>query len=273
MKKILNYFLPALLLMTGFVSCKKEENRIYMEGGTAPVLTASTTSSMVLLLANKNNTAIKFDWTNPNYEFTTGPSSQDVSYLLQIDKAGANFGSEKKFERGISKNLTTTFTVGELNTAILGMDLEENIAHNLEIRLRSAIGSAVPLYSNVINIVVTPYLDVVYPVPDKLFITGGATPGNWMGGGDPELASQQFTKVSNSDFEIASLALTGDQGFLFVPVYGDWNNKYGFDGNGMENNVNGDNFRPGGNDMKAPPSGNYKIRVSFKTGKYTLTKL
>ena len=120
----------------------------------------------------------------------------------------------------------------------------------------------------------TPYLDVVYPVPANLYITGAATPGNWMGGGDPELLSQKFTKISTSEFEIASLAINPDAGFLFVPVYGDWANKYGFTGAGLGNNVNGDSFQPGGNDFKSPPlAGNYKIVVSFKTGKYTITKL
>lgn len=264
-------------LFLGFIisSCEKDENKIFFEGGTAPVLTASTTADQVLLKVNENNPAIIFNWTNPDYKFTTGISSQDVTYTMQFDVAGANFGSAKKYEKAIARELTSIFTVRDLNAALLAMDLPENVVHNIEIRIKSSlVNNSVPLYSNVIAIKMTPYLDVVYPVPANLYITGAATPGNWMGGGDPELLSQKFTKISTSEFEIASLAINPDAGFLFVPVYGDWANKYGFTGAGLGNNVNGDSFQPGGNDFKSPPlAGNYKIVVSFKTGKYTITKL
>ena len=275
MKNMFKVLLGFLFL--GFIisSCEKDENKIFFEGGTAPVLTASTTADQVLLKVNENNPAIIFNWTNPDYKFTTGISSQDVTYTMQFDVAGANFGSTKKYEKAIARELTSIFTVRDLNAALLAMDLPENVVHNIEIRIKSSlVNNSVPLYSNVIAIKMTPYLDVVYPVPANLYITGAATPGNWMGGGDPELLSQKFTKISTSEFEIASLAINPDAGFLFVPVYGDWANKYGFTGAGLGNNVNGDSFQPGGNDFKSPPlAGNYKIVVSFKTGKYTITKL
>ena len=63
-KNILASTVVAALLLS---SCEKDENKIYYEGGTAPVLTASSTNALVLTDANKNNTAIRFDWTNPNY--------------------------------------------------------------------------------------------------------------------------------------------------------------------------------------------------------------
>ncbi len=275
MKNILKLLFGSLFLAGTFLSCEKDENKIFYEGGTAPALTASSTSAMVLIIANKNNFAIKFNWTNPDYKFTTGISSQDVTYTLQFDTTGASFTNPKKYEKTISEDLDVSFTVGELNTAILAMDLVENMAHNMEIRVKSSLANgSVPLYSNVVKIVITPYLDVVYPVPANLYITGAATPGNWMGGGDPELLSQKFTKISSSEFQITSLAINPDQGFLFVPVYGNWSNKYGYTGAGLANNVNGDDFMPNGNDFKSPAlSGNYRIYVSFKTGKYTMTKL
>ena len=95
-----------------------------------------------------------------------------------------------------------------------------------------------------------------------------------MGGGDPELASQQFTQVNPSLYVINSIALNGGGSYLFVPVYGNWSNKYGFVGSGNGNNVNGDEFKAEGNDILAPAvSGNYKIEVNFKTGRFTVTKL
>ena len=271
MKNIVKKIFFFSLLAATVASCKKDENKNYFEGGTAPVLTVSSAAPLVLLIANKDNQALGFTWTNPNYQFNTGPSSQDVAYTLQIDTAGANFTNPKIGEKSIPKELSTAITVKELNTLLVGMGLLENTPHNMEIRLKSnIINSSVPLYSNVIKIVITPYQDVVYPVPAKLYITGKASPASWMSGGDPELVSQRFTKVNSSKFEL-TITLSANNSFLFVPVYGDWSNKYGFTGSGNANNVNGDSFKPDGGDFLSPAvSKTYKITVDFKTGKYTV---
>lgn len=275
MKKIYSLLAGSLLLVVTLVGCKKEENRITFEGGTNPVLTANSLAPRVLAIANRDVLSLKLNWTNPDYRFTTGVSSQDVNYLLQFDIEGANFGSAKKFEKAIAKDLSISMTTGELNTALLSMDLPENVAAKLEVRIISTLtNGSVPLTSNVLKMTVTPYLDVVYPVPANLYITGAATPGNWMGGGDPELLTQKFTKISSSEFQISSLNMKASQGFLFVPVYGNWSNKYGFTGAGLGNNPDGDSFKPEGSDFVSPGvAGNYRINVSFKTGKYTFTKL
>jgi uncharacterized lipoprotein YajG len=275
MKKIYSILAGTLLLAGTLVSCKKEENRITFEGGTNPVLTANSLSPRVLAIANRDVLSLKLNWTNPDYRFTTGVSSQDVNYLLQIDLEGANFGGAKKYEKAVAKDLSINMTTGELNTALLSMDLPENVAHKLEVRvIASLINNSVPLPSNVLKMTVTPYLDVVYPVPANLYITGAATPASWMGGGDPELVSQKFTKISSSEFQINSLNVKASQAFLFVPVYGNWSNKYGFTGAGLGNNPDGDTFKPEGGDFVSPGvAGNYRINVSFKTGKYTFTKL
>jgi hypothetical protein len=275
MKKIYSLIVGALFLTGALTGCKKEENRIIFEGGVNPVLTANSVSPRVLVIANRDVPTLRLNWTNPNYRFTTGVSSQDVTYLIQIDLEGANFNSSKKYEKVVARDLVLNFTTAELNTALLAMDLPENVAHKLEVRvIASLMNNSVPFVSNVLRMTVTPYLDVVFPVPANLYITGAATPGNWMGGGDPELLSQKFTKISSSEFQISSLNMKASQGFLFVPVYGNWSNKYGFTGAGLGNNPDGDNFRPDGSDFVSPGvAGNYRINVSFKTGKYTFTKL
>ena len=82
MKSISKYLLSAFTLIVVLASCEKDEHKVYLESSKEPVLTASTTSAMVLTAANSNNPAIKFSWTNPDYKFTTGISSQDVTYVL-----------------------------------------------------------------------------------------------------------------------------------------------------------------------------------------------
>lgn len=262
-----------MLMAVLFISCKKDENQVVYNGGTAPVLTASSTNAMILLIANKDNQALKFTWTNPEYQFNTGVSSQDVTYTVQFDTTGSNFTNPKIGQKSISKELSTTFTVKDINTILLGMGLAENMPHNMEIRVKSSLANnSVPLYSNVLKIVITPYLDVVYPVPAELYITGSATPLSWQCGcaTDGPGTSQKFTKVNSSKFEL-TIALSANNSYLLLPVYGSWSAKYGFNGANNANNVNGDDFKPEGGDMKSPAvSGTYKITVDFKTGKWTV---
>lgn len=270
MKKIIKYLFSAFLLATAFTSCKKDENKIFFNGGTAPVLTASATGPFVLDILHKNDNLMTFAWTNPDYQFTTGLSSQDVYYTLQVDSVGKHFSSSTLAEIAITNDLAKTLTVGELNTKILALGIIENTTGTVEIRLKSNLSTGIGvLYSNSVQLTVTPYLDVVWPVPANLYITGSATPASWQCGcGEPELLSQKFTKVSSSKFEL-TIALNGNNSYLFIPVYGSWAAKYGGLGANNTNNVNGDNFKPGGGDMLAPPATRlYKITVDFKTGKF-----
>ena len=273
MKNILKLAVISSILSFFLISCNKDENQSIYLGGNNPVLTAASTSPQVLSLPNKDNPSISLSWTNPNYQFNTGISSQDVTYTIQFDTTGSNFTNPKIGQKSISKDLSYTFTVKELNTILLGMNLVENMAHNMEIRVKSTLANGnSALYSNIIKIVITPYLDVVYPVPTDLFITGSATPANWQCGcGEPPLLSQKFNKVSSSQFQL-TITLSGNNSYLLIPVYGSWNAKYG--GTRVNNNSNnplGDAFKPNGSDLKAPPStGSYKITVDFKTGTFTV---
>jgi hypothetical protein len=244
------------------------------------VLTSSVTSSIPLSFANKDNPALALNWTNPNYKFNTGVSSQNVNYVIEIDKQGANFNSANKQSVAISNDLSKSFTQGEFNDFLLNqLVLDTSVAANIEIRVKATLASgAVPVVSNTLKYVVIPYAippKVAPPASGKLFITGGATPASWQCGcGEAELLSQKFNKINNTLFELPSIALTGGQSYLFLPVYGSWNDKYGGTGSANNsNNVNGDDFKYGGSDLLAPASGNYKIQVDFQRGKFTLTRL
>ncbi|HEV8286511.1 MAG TPA: SusE domain-containing protein [Chitinophagaceae bacterium] len=259
-------------------SCTKEENKVYYEGGNPPALTSSRTGTIPLSFATKDQEAVKLTWTNPDYKFTTGISSQNVNYQLEIDTTGANFTNPKKKIISITSDLSLSITQNDLNDYLLNqLQLITAVSHNIEMRIKSAIGSAVPLYSNVLKFVTTPYAippKVAPPASGKLYITGSATPGGWMGSPAAELTSQKFTQTSPTLYILSSIALTGGGSYLFVPVYGDWGAKYGGVGSNNTNDVNGDDFRANGGDLLAPAvSGNYKIEVDFQRGKFTVTKL
>ncbi len=272
MKNIIKIVCLVWLFVAG---CTKEDKLVVLEGGTAPVLSKSNNLAFVLTQNAKDNNILTLNWTNPNYVLNTGLSSQTVSYLVQIDKMGGNFSNSMLQEVSVSGELGKVFTVGELNAIMNKMELDADIAHELELRVKSSLGAtSAPLYSNTIKLTATPYLDVVVPLPSsgKLWITGGATDKGWQTDGDAPVASQEFTKVSATTFELTTNLKGGEQ-FLLIPQYGSWAAKYGFTGAEGQNDVNGDTFKDGGNNLKAPSeSGMYKITVDFRTGRFTVVK-
>lgn len=272
MKKSI-YFILGFAFLT-LLSCEKDENRVTFKGGDAPVLTASSTADLVLSKAQENFSSLQFQWTNPNYKFSNGVNTQDVSYILQVDTTGSNFSNPKQVSLGFTNGISRSFTVKDLNTTLSGLELKDFVPHSFEFRVKATLSnSSVPVYSNVVKIKITTYLDVVYPVPANLYITGAATPANWQSGSGSEVVppNQQFTKVNTYTFVINSLQLNASSGYLLIPVYSSWAAKYGFTGDKEKNNTSGDTFKPDGSDFLSPPTAKaYKITVNFKTGKTTL---
>ena len=280
MKNLIKSLLSIFLVAVVFASCKKEENKVFYQGGTDPVLTASTTTDMVLDSTNAaNRIAIVFNWTNPEYQFNTGISSQDVTYILQIDTTGSNFTNPKIQEAAISKNLRYSPTVKEFNAFFNKMELKYGLAHNIEFRIKATLanGLAVPLYSNIIKIVITPYLDVAVPIPTEgtLWAIGDAFASGWNNPmASPYDNSQKFTKVSETLYEL-TVNFIGGGHFKLIQKQGHWETQYHpkysanvpFDGGDFERR----DSDPGWSGSTV--AGTYKITVNFVTGKYKVVKI
>ena len=274
-----NIFKTLLVLLTSTVllySCDKDENQVLFNGGTNPVLTAST-STIPLGFLTSGDRAVKFSWTNPDYQFNTGLSSQDVTYTLEIDTVGANFTNPKKQQVTVANNLSLDLTQGVLNDYLLNqLELRPGIPHQIEVRVSSNLAGAeaTRLYSNTITYTVTPFAippKVAPPASGELYMVGNASPGGW--DNPVPSPSQRFTRVSETLFEL-TVNITPGGSYLFLPVNGSWSAKYGFIGANNGNNVNGDDFKAEGGDMLAPTtSGSHKIVVDFQRGKWTITKL
>lgn len=273
MRNRLLVFLSFLLV---FVACRKDENKIYYQGGTAPTLTAKTTGSTTLLQASESQPFLTLNWTNPDYRFTTGISSQDVSYLLQIDTVGANFSSPVRQEISIAKELGTTFTVKEFNTILTKMNLNENVPHNLEMRLKSTlVNGSVPLTSNKVTLTVIPYLDVAVPIPanGNLWIVGNATANGWDNPlKAPYDVTQKFTRVSPSLYEL-TLDMPGGGNYKLLQDNGVWGTQYHMLAGGTWESGDFEKKDSDPGFIGPPSAGRYKITVNFKTGKYTVVKL
>ena len=278
MKYMSKYILLVAVLVTGLWACEKDENKIFLEGGTAPVLTANRTSTIPLSFVNLDEEAVIFSWTNPNYRFTTGVSSQDVNYKIEIDRAGANFASANKQSVAIKSDLQLNLTQGQLNGYLLNqMNLTVGQPAEIEVRLIQNLGaSAATLISNVLKFTVTPFSTppkVDPPAADNLWIVGDAAPSGWTNPLlSPHDASQKFTKISPTIYEL-TLNMPGGGGYKLIQDNGAWNTQYHMlDGGTWES---GDfEMRDADPQFPGPPSaGNYKITIDFQRGKYSVIKL
>ncbi|MBO9592441.1 MAG: SusE domain-containing protein [Niabella sp.] len=256
MKYLSICFLTALAALL-FHSCKKDETKVVMNSNK-PVLSSNSNGPLVLLKANEDQQAVTFNWSDVDYGFNDA-----LKYTLQISKTD---DFKQLAELSVVKaNLTAPLSVKTLNGELLKIAAPGQ-PQSFSFRLKSDVGKVV---SNTLKIIITPYLDLRYPLPATLFIVGSATPGGWT---NPVPDGQEFKLDAEKGVFTLTVKLTHDDSYLFLPVKGQWA-KYGFDGDGNKNSLMGDNFRPEGGDIKAPAeTGIYEIKVDFVTGKFSLTK-
>jgi hypothetical protein len=281
MKQISNFILLALL--AGITACNKAENKVFYEGGTPPVISAN--KSVVSLEPGFEGTeAIVFSWTNPEYRFTTGISSHDVTYTLEIDTLGGNFSSGAKYTNQISSDLSLPYTVGQLN-AVLGnsmlLQLDPRREYTLEARITSSIGASAKLVSsNKVTFKTTPFPPppkVATPTNNEIWLVGGASTGGWNNPlANPYIVNQKFTKLSSTKYELVT-DLKPSDGYLVLPVMGSWATKYCLeDGVDRASSADGGEFvykGGGGQDFLSPASGGtFKLTFDFQLGRFTVVK-
>ncbi|MFM1963346.1 MAG: hypothetical protein RLZZ172_2191 [Bacteroidota bacterium] len=274
MKKLFQHLTIAISTMVMLASCSKEEDREIFLGGKAPVLSASVSGTIPLGFATENNAAVKFSWTNPDYDFASGVSSQDVNYTLEIDVSGKSFNSPNKKAVSISKELSVSYTQKEFNIILSDLQLKLNAPAAVDVRIIASLGaSATSLVSNVMKFNVTPFAPppkVPVPTAGTLWIIGDAVASSWNNPlPSPFDATQKFTKVSETLYELVA-NFVGGGAYKLIQENGVWGTQYHM----VEGNANGGTFEKKDADpaFVGPTAGRYKISVDFQTGKFTVTK-
>ncbi len=283
MKKLIQSFIVFAGLLV-LASCEKVENKISFEGGKDPVLTLSATN-VSLEPGNETKEALRLNWTNPDYMFTTGVSSHDVTYTIEFDVEGGNFASAKKSDVVIAKELSKTFTVAELNGFLgntMKLQTDPRKTYVIEVRVVASIGAAVKKYSAVSKFTTSPFSPPPKVEPPgtlannyndgELWIVGDASPNGWANPHQATyLASHKFTRLSMTKYEL-TITMPGGGGYKLIQAQGNWDTQYhmtvGTWAGGEFEKKNADPTFPG-----PSAAGNYKITVDFQLGTYSVVKL
>src|SRR5450432_107299 len=281
--KLMALAASGLLLLN---ACVKDETKVEFLGGTVPALSSTAGDTIPLPVTDTSSVAVIFKWTNPNYQFSNGISSMNVTYYLQVDTLGANFGSPKMQTVAINSSLEKAFTVAGFNALVgNGLQLSFGDPHHIQVRIQSFIQpftSASPvtgtLYSDTLNYVVTPFAPppaVAPPASGTLFIVGSAVPvGAWSNPITPstQVPIQQFTQISPTEYTITASIVGGGE-YKFIAVNGSWGDQWSVAVNDDPSAINGGPFVFNGKNTLAPSaSGTYVIDVNFQTGLFSLTK-
>ena len=271
MRTTIKLFLLAIGVSSFLIACEKAESLPFYESGDAPVLTASSTT-LAPAPADSNNTALTLNWTSPNYATDTAT----YKFIIEMDSTGKNFANPDT--KTVTGKLTASFIAKELNSLLLARGYAFNVPVDMDVRLKSSYANNNELkLSNVIKLKITPYKmppKVALPASGRLFIVGSGTAGgDATGWNNPvPVPSQEFSKIDETTWG-GVFQLTGGKSYLLLPTNNNvWDIKYGGTGNNNSNNVDGDNFKVGGSDLKTPAtSGMYKIIFDFQTGKFVVT--
>jgi hypothetical protein len=275
MKKIIQSLVYVSLAIVFFAACEKDEAKDTYMGGKAPVLTATSSDSIALNFLTEDNLGVTFNWTNPNYKFASGVSSQNVNYTLEIDTAGANFRGARKKSISISKDLSVSYTQKAFNIVISDLNLRPGRPARIEVRLIATLGAAqTELVSNVLAFRVLPYAPppkVAVPTAGTLWVTGSAFASGWSNPlGAPFVTSQRLARVTETLYE-GVVAFVGGGNYKMIQENGVWGTQYKkLTGDAFSGTLEKKDADPGFDGPSTP--GNYKISVDFQAGTYTVTR-
>lgn len=183
MKRTIYQYIMAGMFAAALASCKKDEVKTIAQPGTAPMLSASA-DTVILKKDHAADNAVTFKWNASSFGF-----NGVVKYSLEFAKKGDNFATVKAVT---ADTLSKTLTVAELNTIANGLEVDNGVPADLEVRVKAIISDNFQAaYSNTQKLVVNSYLDLIdYP---SMYAPGDYQ--GWNPAGAAKLVSLKSDKV------------------------------------------------------------------------------
>jgi len=255
MKSMITKTIAWCMLVAILGACEKGLDPVTITTGDAPALAASATA-LELQRGEAASQAVAFDWGAYQLSWSNTDVATDiVTYTLQIGKQGASF--QPVVATKTVDALTASFTVKELNDALIAAKYNPGETAQLEARLQVSIAANRVVYSNVINLTAVPYEDVVqYP---SLYVAGSFN--GWSHGADFRVGSAE----DNGQYEGYVNFPDANTEFKFSSVAG-WDGiNYG-DGGGSALSTDG-----GAGNLKVEEAGYYLLKADTEALTWSAT--
>ncbi|WP_347218702.1 SusF/SusE family outer membrane protein [Chryseobacterium sp.] len=254
MKHIFKIFTIAILGIL-VASCKDEDQAILNE--TAQSKISSDKTTVILDKTNLDATAVSFTWAKSTFDLAVVAAPK-----IEIALKGDNFKTGKSLDVVTSPY---SMTNKELNTLLLSIGAIPNEANQIEVRLRTVVGTT-SFYSSVITLAVTPYiLGPIYNYTD-LYLIGDATAGGW----DNSATNAKLYPLQKSAtagvYSYTGYFAAG--GLKFIQTPGSWDTQYGLGASAGTLLAGG-----GSSNISIATAGYYKLTVDVNALKYTLTSI
>lgn len=195
MKRIINYIIVGFLAILFVTSCKKDENRIFIEPAASFNLVSNYSTPLTLMQANQADTVLKFTRDSASFGFNAA-----ITYTLQIAKVGNAFTSANTATTDFTSAKNIYYTVKDINKALIVISA---IGVETEYQARvlaSVADSADPVYSNIVKFKATPYKDfITYLYPQALWIAGNFQ--GWSPSSAPKIVDPKATAGGGDNYE------------------------------------------------------------------------
>ena len=274
MKKFFKILFAIVLIVVTASSCSDDTLMSVAEPpAEGNFLLTNSTSDIVLAPKDADkNIAVTLNWDNKSWYGIDTP----LTYTMQMDTNDGEFVSPQEVTIASGNNISLTHA--DLNAKAFALKLAPEVASKIKVRLKANLKyDAVPIYSNVSTLTVTPYSSLIlkYPMPAELYLQGDAVPSNW---GTPVPDIQKMAQIDDHRFGLI-VALTGGKNFAVISSPSTWSDPayVTLDANTIPQSTG--NFEPrgsatnwGGAPIKSPAvSGVYQVILDFTTGTYSIT--
>ena len=274
MKKFFKSIFAILLIMVSAYSCSDDTLKSVAEPpAEGKFLLTNSTSEIVLAKKDADkNIAVTLNWDNKSWYGVDTP----LTYTVQMDKNDGEFTSPQEIAIASGNNISLTHA--DLNAKAFALELAPEVASKIKVRLKANLRyGAVPIYSNVSTLTVTPFSTLIlkYPMPVELYLQGDAVPSNW---GTPVPDIQKMAQIDDHRFGLI-VALTGGKSFAAITAASTWSDPAYVTLDTNTNPQSSGTFEPrgsatswGGSPIKSPSvSGVYQVIFDFTTGTYIIT--
>jgi len=226
MKKLSLIFIAVIGLGIMFSCEKKEATPVYdpAQNTSATITEPAADAQFVLTEETADDIMTTFKWSAATFNLT---DLEAASYSLQIDLPDSNFVNAKE----LVSTTETMFavTVSKMNSTLLSLGLEADVASSVELRIQSFLPSnkdVSEMTSSTLSLTITPYETIVET--KVIYLLGSGTTVGWS-----NTDALPMTDLGEAKYAIVEHLTPGaDQFIKFISVLAQWAPQWGTDDTG-----------------------------------------